>query len=123
MVRSGVFILLLSFSLELLADTVEGLWKQQGKAVWIQFDADGDAGVVVRNDQKPEAVGFTVARNLEATEDEEDSWKAEVFAAPLGEYKPAEITLLDKDTMRFKVKVGFMSRSVEWQRVSVLPDE
>jgi len=97
--------------------------KREGEAVWIQFDANSNTGVIVRNDKNPDAVGFVVARDLKAKNAEKNTWKGEVFAAPLGEYKPADIMLLENGMMRFKVKVGFMSRSVDWQPVVDLPKE
>ncbi len=123
MVRGIIFFMFLGFAVELLAGTIEGVWKRQGEAVWIQFDADSNTGVVVRNDKNPDAVGFAVARNLEVESAEENTWRGEVYAPPLGEYKPAELTLLEEDIMRFKVKIGFISRSAEWERVMVLPDK
>ena len=123
MFRYVLFTLLLVFSGGVLAGTLEGLWQKQGEAVWIEFTANSTTGVVVRNDKKPEAVGFEVVRDLEVSQSEDNSWKADVFAAPLGEYKPAEVMLLEENTLRFRVKVGFMRRSVDWLRVSALPDE
>jgi hypothetical protein len=41
----------------------------------------------------------------------------------LGEYKDAEISLSEPDIMQFKVKVGFMSRTIEWMRVDAVPAE
>jgi hypothetical protein len=123
MFRNSLFVLMLVFSCELLAGTPGGLWKREGEAVWIQFDANSNTGVVVRNDKNPDAVGFAVARDLKVKNAEKNIWKGEVFAAPLGEYKPADIMLLENGMMRFKVKVGFMSRSVDWQPVVDLPDE
>ena len=123
MFRNSLFVLMLVFSCELLAGTLGGLWKREGEAVWIQFDANSNTGVVVRNDKNPDAVGFAVARDLKVKNAEKNIWKGEVFAAPLGEYKPADIMLLENGMMRFKVKVGFMSRSVDWQPVVDLPDE
>lgn len=45
-------------------------------------------------------------------------WK---HAEKLGEYKDAEITLAEPDLMTIKVKVGFISRTVEWRRVETVP--
>lgn len=123
MFRNSLFVLMLAFSCELLAGTLEGLWKREGEAVWIQFDANSNTGVIVRNDKNPDAVGFAVARDLKVKNAEKNIWKGEIFAAPLGEYKPADIMLLENGMMRFKVKVGFMSRSVDWQPVVDLPKE
>ena len=47
----------------------------------------------------------------------------EVYAARLGEYKDATLTLEGDDLLRFKVKVGFMSRTVLWRRVASMPAE
>lgn len=123
MIRGSVFVVFLAFSTQLLAGTIEGLWKRQGEPVWIQFEANSNSGVVVRNDKNPDAVGFAVVRNLEVQSATENTWRAEVFAPPLGEYKPAEITLFEEIIMRFKVKIGFISRSAEWERVTALPDK
>ena len=77
-------------------------------------------GVMLRNDNRPDRVGFLVVTDLEAS-DEPNEWSAQVFAARLGEYRKAEITLSSDGRMVFTVKVGFMRRSVEWQRVSEVP--
>ena len=83
MFRYVLFTLLLVFSAGVLAGTLEGLWQKQGEAVWIEFTANSTTGVVVRNDKKPEAVGFEVVRDLEVSQTEDNSWKADVFAAHL----------------------------------------
>jgi hypothetical protein len=77
-------------------------------------------GVMVRNDNRPDRVGFLVATDLESSDDPK-AWSAQVFAARLGEYRKADITLASDDRMIFTVKVGFMRRSVEWRRVSEVP--
>ena len=77
-------------------------------------------GVMVRSDNRPDRVGFLVVTDLEAS-DEPNEWSAQVFAARFGEYRKATITLPADDRMVFTVKVGFMRRSVEWQRVSEVP--
>ena len=74
----------------------------------------------MRNDNRPDRVGFLVVTDLEASDDPHE-WSAQVFAARLGEYRQADIALAADDRMVFTVKVGFMRRSVEWQRVSEVP--
>ena len=105
------------------AGSLDGYWQHEKQPVWIEVQSEAGVGSVVRNDNRPEAVGFEMLRNLQKKNAEGDSWSGEVFAAPLGEYKAAEITLQDANTMKFKVKVGFMSRTVEWQRVESIPGE
>ena len=75
---------------------------------------------MVRNDNRPDRLGFLVVTDLEASDDPNE-WSAQVFAARLGEYRKAEITLAADDRMVFTVKVGFMRRSVEWRRVPEVP--
>ena len=97
-----------------------GYWQHESEPVWIEMQPETGQGVMLRNDNRPDRVGFLVVTDLEAS-DEPNEWSAQVFAARLGEYRQAEITLATDDRMVFTVKVGFMRRSVEWQRVSEVP--
>ena len=76
----------------------------------------------LRNHNRPDRVRFLVVTDLVAGDDPAE-WSAQVFAARLGEYRKAQITLTDENRMIFTVKVGFMRRSVEWTRVSEVPAE
>ena len=97
-----------------------GYWQHESEPVWIEMQPEAGQGVMVRNDNRPDRLGFLVVTDLEAS-DEPNEWFAQVFAARLGEYRKAEITLATDDRMVFTVKVGFMRRSVEWRRVSEVP--
>jgi hypothetical protein len=97
-----------------------GFWQHESEPVWIEMDPEAGHGVMVRNDNRPDRLGFLVVTDLEAGDDPNE-WFAQVFAARLGEYRKAEITLSADDRMVFTVKVGFMRRSVEWRRVSEVP--
>ena len=97
-----------------------GYWQHESEPVWIEMQPETGQGVMLRNDNRPDRVGFLVVTDLEAS-DEPNEWSAQVFAARLGEYRKAEITLSADDRMVFTVKVGFMRRSVEWRRVSEVP--
>ena len=101
-------------------DELAGYWQHESDPVWIEMQPESGQGVIVRNDNRPDRLGFLVVTDLEAS-DEPNEWSAQVFAARLGEYRKAEITLAADDRMVFTVKVGFMSRSVEWRRVSEVP--
>ena len=101
-------------------DELAGYWQHESEPVWIEMQPETGQGVMLRNDNRPDRVGFLVVTDLEAG-DEPNDWSAQVFAARLGEYRKAEITLAADDRMVFTVKVGFMRRSVEWQRVSEVP--
>ena len=97
-----------------------GYWQHESEPVWIEMQPETGLGVMLRNDNRPDRVGFLVVTDLEAS-DEPNEWSAQVFAARLGEYREAAITLSSDGRMVFTVKVGFMRRSVEWQRVSEVP--
>ncbi len=103
------------------ADTdIAGYWQHESDPVWIEMQPETSQGVMLRNDNRPDRVGFLVVTDLEASDDLK-AWSAQVFAARLGEYRAAKITLASDDRMVFTVKVGFMRRSVEWRRVSEVP--
>ena len=97
-----------------------GYWQHEGEPVWIEMQPGTGQGVMVRNDNRPDRLGFLVVTDLEASDDPNE-WSAQVFAARLGEYRKAEITLAADDRMVFTVKVGFVRRSVKWRRVSEVP--
>ena len=97
-----------------------GYWQHESDPVWIEMQPEAGQGVMIRNDIRPDRLGFLVVIDLEASDDPNE-WSAQVFAARLGEYRKAEITLAADDRMVFTVKVGFVRRSVEWRRVSEVP--
>ena len=97
-----------------------GYWQHESDPVWIEMQPETGQGAMLRNDNRPDRVGFLVVTDLEASDDPK-AWSAQVFAARLGEYRTAKITLASDDRMIFTVKVGFMRRSVEWRRVSEVP--
>ena len=99
---------------------IAGYWQHESDPVWIEMKPETGQGVMLRNDNRPDRVGFLVVTDLEASNDPSE-WSAQVFAARLGEYRTAEVTLASDDRMVFTVKVGFMRRSVEWRRVSEVP--
>jgi len=118
---ASVSALLMLSSARVAAGDLVGIWQHESEPVWIQIEPNETVGRVQRNDNKPEAVGFEMIKDLAQAGKDKSSWTGQVYAAKLGEFKSAEIELIDEDVMRFKVKVGFISRSVEWQRVDELP--
>ena len=100
---------------------IAGFWQHEKEPVWIEMRPDSAVGVVVRNDNRRDRVEFQVVTELTAT-DKHNVWAAQVYAAQLQEYRNARITLESEDLMSFTVKVGFITRTVEWQRVSEVPN-
>ena len=99
---------------------LSGYWRHESEPIWIEMQPDEGKGVMLRNDNRPDRAGFLVVTDLEASDDPNE-WSAQVFAAQLGEYRNATITLLRDDLMAFTVKVGFIRRTVEWSRVKEVP--
>ena len=104
------------------AGDISGFWKHAEEPGWIEIRLDEGSGTVVRNDKYPERVGREIVKDLEADGSKENLWRGQVYAEKLGEYKDAEISLPEPDRMQFKVKVGFMSRTVDWMRVDKIPE-
>ena len=101
-------------------DALAGFWQHESDPIWLAMRPDEGVATMVRNDDRPDRVGFKVVTNLAAT-GKENQWSGRVFAVQLGEYRDATITLKNDDRMAFTVKVGFMRRTVEWQRVDAVP--
>jgi len=120
-VKTICIVVLLSVASIVRADAgIAGFWQHEKEPVWIEMRPDGAVGVVVRNDNRPDRVGFQVVTDLAAT-DKPNVWAAQVYAAQLQEYRNARISLESDDLMAFTVKVGFITRTVEWQRVAEVP--
>ena len=110
------------FATGVFADGIAGVWKHVEEPGWIEIRVvDGVAnGTVLRNDKFPERVGRQILKDAVDTSGE-GVWNGQVYAECMGEYKDAEISLIEPDRLRFKVKVGFISRSLEWQRAEGVP--
>lgn len=101
-------------------DALAGFWQHESNPVWLAMQPDEGVAIMVRNDDRPDRVGFKVVTDLVAS-DNANQWSGRVFAAQLGEYRDATITLKNENRMAFTVKVGFVRRTVEWQRVDKVP--
>ena len=99
------------------SEDISGFWKHVDEPGWIEINLEQGTGTVVRNDKYPDRVGRKVLSQLVADPSGQGLWKGRIYVQKLDEYKDADITLADADLMVVKVKVGFMSRTVEWQRV------
>ena len=105
------------------AGDIAGIWKHADEPAWIEIRMEDGVGTgtVVRNDVYSERVGRELLKGLAADEHEEALWRGQVYAERLGEYKDAEILLAEPDSLQIKVKVGFISRTVDWVRVDEIP--
>lgn len=122
-VQGALLLLLAGLSPLVLASELSGLWKITGQPVWIEVTSEAGVsqGVVRRNDVNPDAVGRMLLKDIRVDESEAGRWSGQVFAARLGEFRDAQVALPEVDQMEVTVKVGFMSRSIVWERVTELP--
>ena len=102
-----------------LAGDLSGVWQNEDQPAWIeiQFSDGQGTGTVRRNDNKPEAVGRVLIKDL-VVEEGGDSWVGQIYAQRLKEFKDATITLPEPERMQIVVSVGFMRRTVNWIRVA-----
>ena len=103
------------------ADDLSGFWKHSDVPAWIEIRLDEGKGTVIRNDKFPERVGREIVRNLKADDSGKKLWLGEIYAERLGEYREAKISLPEPGRMEFKIKVGFMSHTIEWVSVEEVP--
>ncbi len=106
------------FAHSAIAEGLGGFWKHAEEPGWIEIDMAAGTGTVLRNDKFPERVGRQILKDIES---DGDAWSGQVYAEKLKEYKQAELTLDGEGRLQIKVKVGFLSRTVEWVRVDSVP--
>ena len=121
MIRPTIVFLTLLLPPLAIAETISGFWKHTDEPGWIEIRLDEGKGTVLRNDKFPERVGREILKDLKPDAEEEGLWRGQVYVERLGEYRDAEITLPELDQMEIKVKVGFISRTVDWVRVQKVP--
>jgi uncharacterized protein (DUF2147 family) len=117
-----IFVAVLSAPLA-SAGGIAGIWKYAEEPAWIeiQFEDGVGKGTVVRNDVYPERVGREILIALRADEHEDAVWRGQVYVFRLGDLKDVEMSLDESGLLRMKVKVGFISRTVDWIRVDEVP--
>lgn len=119
MLRSLVFILATLFVHTASAAELAGLWKNDNNPVWMEITVSEDAvatGTLTRNEQNPAAVGRVILKSLVADREADHLWRGQVFAARLGEFRDAQVQVVDGQRLEITVKVGFMSRTVGWTK-------
>ena len=102
------------------ASDLSGFWQHPKDPVWLDINESLGTGIAVRNDDDPSSVGFAVLKEVVAGP-KQGQWSAQVYVPQLGAYKQATVTLPDANTLKMKVKIGLISRSVEWAKVASVP--
>jgi hypothetical protein len=117
---SGLMSVAMLVSPALRADGLAGFWQHEEQPAWIELRIENGVGsaTVVRNDAFPDREGRLLLKDLSPDGDE---WRGQVYAERFEDYRDARVSLPAPDRMQVKVKVGFMSRTLEWNRVDAVP--
>ena len=102
------------------AGDLNGIWQHPKDPVWLEVNEAMGTGIAVRNDDDPSSVGFAVLKEV-VTGPKAEQWSGQVYVPQLGDYKRVIVTLPNTSTLKMKVKIGFISRSVEWTKVASVP--
>ena len=103
-----------------VASDLSGFWQHPKDPVWLDVNDALGTGIAVRNDNDPSSVGFEVLKEFIASP-KVRQWSGQVYVPQLGDYKQVTVTLPEENTMKMKVKIGFIGRSVEWAKVTSVP--
>ena len=120
MLKPLVAVALLLFCNASAASDLNGFWQHPKDPVWLDVNEALGTGIAVRNDDDPTSVGFAVLKEVVA-DPKQGQWSGQVYVPQLGDYKRVIVTLPNANTLKMKVKIGFISRSVEWTRVALVP--
>jgi len=104
-----------------IASDLNGFWQHPKDPVWLDVNEAMGTGIAVRNDDDPSSVGFAVLKEV-VEGPKQGQWSGQVYVPQLGAYRQVTVTLPDATTLKMKVKIGFISRSVEWTRVSIVSE-
>ena len=102
------------------ASDLNGFWQHPKEPVWLQVNEAMGTGIAVRNDDDPSSVGFAVLKEV-VRGPKEEQWSGQVYVPQLGDCKRVTVTLPNANSLKMKVKIGFISRSVEWTKVASIP--
>lgn len=107
------------FTAAVWANPLLGVWKLEQQPVWMTIQLNQDKtpeAVISRNDHKPETVGHLLIKQLEQQQSATDQWRGLIWVERLGEYRDADLKLTDTSVLEIRVKVGFISQTVTWQK-------
>ncbi|MGI9325663.1 MAG: DUF2147 domain-containing protein [Pseudomonadales bacterium] len=119
MLRTLIFLFTTLIAHTASAAELAGLWKNDNEPIWMEIAVAEDAlatGTVTQNERNPSAVGRVILKSLVSDREVDNLWRGQVFAARLGEFRDAQVRVVDDQRLEITVKVGFMSRTVRWTR-------
>ena len=103
------------------ASDLSGFWQHPKDPVWLEVNEALGTGIAVRNDDDPSSIGFAVLKEV-VVGPKQGQWSGQVYVPQLGAYKQVTVTLPDANTLKMKVKIGIITRSLEWSRVTTVSE-
>ena len=103
------------------ASDLSGFWQHPKDPIWLDINESLGTGIAVRNDDDPSSIGFAVLKEV-VVGPKQGQWSGQVYVPQLGAYKQVTVTLPDANTLKMKVKIGIISRSLEWSRVPTVSE-
>ena len=100
-----------------LGDDISGIWKATKAPIWIDISLKDGVGLVIRNDKYPDRVGQKLLKDLNGEKDEKPTWQGKIYIEKRQEYLDVDVSIPVKDYMVVTGKLGFFSKSIEWQRL------
>ncbi len=102
--------------------SIAGFWKHESESGWIKIDMVEGTGTIVANEKFPERIGETFLKELTANDSGAD-WIAQIYVRQLDSFRQAKLLMPEKNRLRFTIKMGFLSRSVDWVRAELPTSE
>ncbi|MGB1402857.1 MAG: hypothetical protein ACPH3I_04505 [Porticoccaceae bacterium] len=119
MLKTVLLSLLFVLNSAVAAASLDGHWRLSDKPVWMTIESE--VGLVAYSKDDPDARGKILLRNLSAS-DVDNRWQGQIYVRQLKAYRDADIVLTSTNSMEITVKVGFISRTVNWQRNAEIPE-
>lgn len=111
---TALFIILLTALSIYAQNPIIGKWdtKNHGTIISVE-NVDGQLQGIIKSSGNPKAKeGTLIIRNLK---ENKDGYEGEIYSIKQGKWMDAEFTPMD-NMMEVKVSVGFISKTVEWER-------
>ena len=116
--KTNIFLFLVLFltSSAFAQSTLLGNWKtgEENTIVSITETEGVLSGLIVSSDNKNARIGKPLIRNIKA---DGKQWKGELYAAKKEKWINADFKV-EKTTLFIDVKVGFLSKTFEWNKVN-----
>lgn len=99
--------------------SLSGFWQHESEPAVVEIVKQGEVsqGIVRKQEQRPQVIGRNLFSDL-VFNPSEGNWTGRIFVMRLNDEKDVTITQQSEDHFEMVVKVGFISRSAQWNRVA-----